>query len=74
MTRLDQLRSLANQLGIAAEDLDELVHDAKSAEAASINNQGLGEQIAYLAECYSADDLEDRLRELKTEPRRQFGT
>jgi hypothetical protein len=30
------------------EDLDEIVHDFKSEEAASINNQGREAQIAYI--------------------------
>lgn len=30
-------------------DLDDLVHDAKGAEAAEINNQGMTAQVAYLS-------------------------
>ena len=33
---------------MSQEELDEQVHDAKSAEAAEINNQGREAQIAYL--------------------------
>lgn len=33
---------------LSEEELDELVHDAKGAEAAEINNQGKEAQIAYL--------------------------
>lgn len=35
-------------LSMSAEDLDELVHDLKSEEAAAINNQGREAQVAYI--------------------------
>ncbi len=34
--------------GAAEEDLDEMVHDLKSAEAAEINNQGREAQLDYI--------------------------
>lgn len=34
--------------GMTQEELDDLVHDAKSTEAACINNEGRDAQIAYL--------------------------
>jgi hypothetical protein len=36
------------ELGLKGEDLDDLVHDCKSEEAAAINNGGQDEQIDYL--------------------------
>jgi hypothetical protein len=35
-------------LEMSEEDLDELVHDLKGEEAATINNQGRDAQIAYI--------------------------
>ncbi len=34
--------------GMAEEELDEIVHDLKSEEAAEINNQGKEAQIEYI--------------------------
>lgn len=48
-TRLLQLIALIGEGDDDAQDsLDELVHDAKGAEAAEINNQGVESQVAYL--------------------------
>lgn len=44
-----QILKRANELeAMTEEELDEQVHDCKSAEAAEINNQGREAQIAYL--------------------------
>lgn len=47
---------LASSLAVVAEhrqvDLDEAVYEAKSDEAATINNSGIQEQCAYLLEHY----------------------
>ena len=59
-----QLTELAISLGISDDDLDDLVHDAKSNEASAINNQGVAEQIDYLVEAIGIADLEKRIREL----------
>lgn len=45
---VQQLIKLCEKLGVKAEDLDDLVHEAKGEEAASINNAGLEEQLEYL--------------------------
>ncbi len=43
------LRKLKRSPNVPDDDaLDELVHDAKSGEASSINNEGLESQLAYL--------------------------
>jgi len=44
----DELLAWAEEHGIECSDLDENVHDAKSAEAADINNSGLDAQLEYL--------------------------
>ena len=43
------------------EDLDDLVHDAKSQEASDINNGGLEDQFNYLAKFYGLKELEKML-------------
>lgn len=45
---ITKLAKWAGRKGLSSPDLDELVHDAKSSEAADINNGGLEEQIAYI--------------------------
>jgi len=45
---IDQLLQQAEALGLGEDDLDDEVHQAKSEEAASINNDGLRGQIEYL--------------------------
>lgn len=46
----------AQNMGVDAEDLCELVLDAKCAEATTINNNGMSEQVPYLVACYGADE------------------
>lgn len=47
----------------SSELLDELVHDAKSEEAASINNEGLQSQVDYLLESgYSEQEIREMLK------------
>jgi len=48
---------------LAAEELDDLVHEAKSGEAADINNSGVAEQVNYLAD--SSGALDALLRSLE---------
>lgn len=45
--------------GVDPSSLDEMVHEAKSREASSINNQGLEAQIEYLVECYGIEHVVD---------------
>lgn len=59
-----RLLAVCEALGIEDEDLDELVHDAKGAEAAAINNAGLDDQLEYLLDGMSARDLEAEIRDL----------
>ena len=40
----------AKELGITPEQLEEAVHEAAAAVAASINNGGLAEQVEYLVQ------------------------
>jgi transcriptional regulator of acetoin/glycerol metabolism len=47
---LKELLRLACDRGVRPEDLDELVHELKSEEAAEINNAGLEAQLAYILE------------------------
>ena len=44
----DAIVAALERRGLTAEDLDELVHEAKSREASSINNGGREDQVAYL--------------------------
>jgi hypothetical protein len=51
-----RLMAEAETAGLAAEDLDELIHDLASGIAADVNNSGLPDQIGYLvAELGPAD-------------------
>jgi len=54
----------AAELGIEPERLDESVHEAASAATASINNAGVGDQIAYLIEHFGAEETEKILDKL----------
>jgi predicted transcriptional regulator len=54
----------AEESGLRPEDLDELVHDAAGAVAASINNEGLAAQFAYLIEQGGLADTQKALDDL----------
>ena len=54
----------AAELGIEPEQLDEAVHEAASAAAASINNAGVDDQIVYLIEHCGAKETEKILNKL----------
>lgn len=64
---LSELEALLAELGITDDrlvhttryDLDGEVHDAKSAEAAEINNAGLSAQVAYLCAGMTPDEARD---------------
>ena len=48
----------AGKLGLQAEDLDEMVRDAAGSLAASIDNAGLDEQVAWLVDQLGIGDVE----------------
>ncbi len=49
-------------LGITADDLDDLVSDAASDIAASVNSEGIEGQFNYLVECgWTIQDILDKL-------------
>ena len=58
------LAKRAEESGIQPEDLDELVHEAASSIASSINNDGLASQIEYLIEHWGLADAQKALEEL----------
>lgn len=43
-----ELENLCQELGLEAEDLDDLVHDIASEAASDVNNNGLESQIEFL--------------------------
>jgi len=46
----DDIINILFEAGVDSEDLDELIHDFKSSEAADINNGGLDSQVLYLVD------------------------
>ena len=54
---------------LGSEALDELVHDAKSSEAAAINNDGVDSQLEYLREVHGPHELPELLDKLLAETR-----
>lgn len=63
---IERCVALAEARGVAAEDLDDMVHAAKGSEAAAVNNEGLEAQLEYLAtgafgdvEKYLSDLIDD---------------
>jgi len=53
-----RLVDTANKLGLQPEDLDETVHDAAGSLAASIDNAGLDEHVAWLVDQLGIGDVE----------------
>jgi hypothetical protein len=49
---------LLAEAGVAQGALDNEVHDAKSAEAAAINNDGREAQLEYLIECLGGNAVD----------------
>jgi hypothetical protein len=47
---INSLHSFVLELGLKAEDLDELIHDVASEHASRINNEGIESQLKYLAD------------------------
>jgi hypothetical protein len=67
------LERKAGELGLEADDLDEVIHDIASDIASSINNQGLYGQIAYWTKegDASVDQIEEELETIAKEKREQ---
>jgi len=51
----------AGELGIAAEDLDDLVHDIAGNLAAAVNNGGVDEQVQWLCEQLELGEVENHV-------------
>lgn len=47
--------------GVEDVDLDDVIHDLKSGEAADINNSGLSDQVKYVVEAGARNELESLL-------------
>jgi len=62
------LVQLAEQNGLKDDALDEVVHDAASEHAASVNNAGIAEQIEYLVAELGPDETERILNGLAAKP------
>jgi len=58
---VERLANKADTAGLAAEDLDEMVHELAASVAADVNNGGLEEQIAYLVDGLGAQHTERQL-------------
>lgn len=64
------LIAIANNVGIEPEDLDEVIYEQKSIEAASINNGGLEEQLAYLEDRLGPQEALKVLQAIQNEKER----
>jgi hypothetical protein len=67
----DKVAAWAAGLGLAAADLDGLVHDAYSKLASEVNNSGLGSQITFLIESYGTGGAVSLLSGLRPEAARR---
>jgi hypothetical protein len=63
-----RLAHLAEQVGLEDDALDEVIHDIASGHAASVNNEGLAGQIAYLLTELGADETQRVLNGLSGTP------
>ena len=61
---VERLVNKADTAGLAAEDLDELVHEFAASIAADVNNGGLEDQIRYLVDGLGAQHTERQIDEL----------
>jgi hypothetical protein len=70
---IEALEMKAGELGLEADDLDEVIHDIASDIASSINNQGLYGQIAYWTKEGDASvaEIETELETIAREKREQ---
>ncbi len=65
---VSRLVQLAEQLGLDDDALEDTVHDIASGHAASVNNEGVAGQIAYLLAELRTDETERVLRGLSANP------
>ena len=63
----EELAAWAAGLGLEAEDLDDLVHDAYSRQASEVNNGGLDSQVRFLIESYGTGGARSLLSDLRPE-------
>jgi hypothetical protein len=63
----EELAAWAAGLGLEAEGLDDLVHDAYSKQASEVNNGGLDSQVRFLIESYGAGGARSLLSDLRPE-------
>jgi hypothetical protein len=61
---VERLVNKADTAGLAAEDLDEVVHELAASVAADVNNGGLEDQIRYLVDGLGAEHTERQIDEL----------
>ncbi len=66
-----QLVDKANKLGLHPEDLDEAVHDAADSLAATINNEGVDKQVAWLIDQLGLSDTEACIAEIAEQKSRE---
>lgn len=59
----DQLLALAKEFGLDECDFGDLVQEAASEMASSINNQGMNEQIDFLLKHLNVSDIEEFIRD-----------
>ncbi len=64
---VEELAAWAAGLGLEAEDLDDLVHDAYSRQASEVNNGGLDSQVRFLIESYGTGGARSLLSDLRPE-------
>jgi hypothetical protein len=69
--QIERLTDKADAAGLAAEDLDDLVHELASSVASDVNNGGLEEQLMYLVDGIGAQQTERQLDELIENQQRQ---
>jgi hypothetical protein len=67
----DKVAAWAAELGLGAEDLDDLVHAAYSKLASEVNNSGLGSQIKLLIESHGTGGALSLLSDLRPEAARR---
>jgi hypothetical protein len=73
--KVARLLEKAEEMGLQAEQLDDLVHDAAGQEASGVNNGGLSDQVEYLVRHWGIQETEQALAQFwktsgqKEEPR-----
>lgn len=59
--KMDDYVERLTRRGIGDSELDDMVHDLKSAEAADVNNGGLAAQVGYLLDAGADGELDSLL-------------